>query len=162
VRLLFYSPGKSASISDIACGLSGWEINSANGDSCVFSRDASYFVKQGLTSSQSSITTSPPKNLSKSNSKSLQDIAQKDAKSPQRAGSLTNMGKISVLDSGTKKIILAEVIVGDEYYCNLESLSSGFPFEKHRDSAVTVRDQGWLWFLVDSIRAYPMYLIEWE
>jgi len=60
--------------------------------------------------------------------------------------------------TNSKQVILAEVIVGNEFYCSLKDLRNEIS-QKH-DCVVSVDGQTWLWHLVDSIRAYPMYIID--
>eukprot|EP01124_Arcella_intermedia_P016243 TRINITY_DN2283_c1_g1_i2.p1 TRINITY_DN2283_c1_g1~~TRINITY_DN2283_c1_g1_i2.p1 ORF type:complete len:445 (+),score=100.43 TRINITY_DN2283_c1_g1_i2:939-2273(+) len=67
--------------------------------------------------------------------------------------------------SNTRKVFLAEVIVGDGIHCEEDSTLREPPIKengKRYDSVIGHRHDTWIWITYDDARAYPTYLIEYN
>jgi len=65
----------------------------------------------------------------------------------------------------TRKVFLAEVIVGDGVHCEEDSTLREPPMKengKRYDSVIGQRHDTWIWITYDDARAYPTYLVEYN
>jgi hypothetical protein len=68
---------------------------------------------------------------------------------------------------GTRKVFLAEVIVGDSIHLEADSNLRQPPLKDEEqniryDSVIGLRHDTWIWITYDDARAYPTYLIEYN
>jgi hypothetical protein len=155
VRLLFYTPKPNSRHSSLLVSplKSIDDSNPETSSLFILSSDVHYSLKMnGLTS--------PPKVSSVSNSRSNSPklTHRSDPKFP-RSTSLSAVRSNEISSQTTKQIILAEVIVGEEYYCDIANVSRSF--SKNPDSVVSNNHQSWLWYIKEDVRIYPTYIIDW-
>jgi len=131
IRFLFYTPKNPNHLKDLPLG-NPWELNSDRLDCFLFSQDVFYLSK--LYQNKTNQKEHP----------SAFEHRDTDIPPPH--------------EKNLKQVMLAEVIVGNEFYCSLKDLGPSM-INKY-NCVVSVVGNTWIWHLAESMRAYPMYIID--